>query len=169
MRVSKSWRHFPFWVNFSSVVFQVCGTPEYIAPEVILRQGYGKPVDWWAMGIILYEFLVGCVPFFGDTPEELFGQVVSGKNQGILTPNPDNSIMIEKISAWWMIKRVEKKVPITLHWRRSMICILRPGHTKPVDEHLSGYFVWCVSLIGLTSAAVVELASESSARVQFSE
>ena len=45
---------------------------------MIFRQGYGKPVDWWAMGIVLYEFLVGCVPFFGDTPEELFGQVVSG-------------------------------------------------------------------------------------------
>lgn len=58
---------------------QVFGTPEYIAPEVILRQGYGKPVDWWSMGIILYEFLVGCVPFFGETPEELFAHTVNGK------------------------------------------------------------------------------------------
>jgi microtubule-associated serine/threonine kinase len=48
---------------------QIFGTPEYIAPEVILRQGYGKTIDYWSMGIILYEFLVGCVPFFGETPE----------------------------------------------------------------------------------------------------
>lgn len=58
---------------------QVFGTPEYIAPEVILRQGYGKPVDWWSMGIILYEFLIGCVPFFGNTPEELFAHTVQGE------------------------------------------------------------------------------------------
>lgn len=55
---------------------QVFGTPYYIAPEVILRQGYGKPVDYWSMGIILYEFLVGCVPFISDTPEGLFDHVI---------------------------------------------------------------------------------------------
>nr|XP_014351941.1 PREDICTED: microtubule-associated serine/threonine-protein kinase 3-like [Latimeria chalumnae] len=85
---------------------QVCGTPEYIAPEVILRQGYGKPVDWWAMGVILYEFLVGCVPFFGDTPEELFGQVVSDE---IVWPDGDDVLPVDSQD---LITRLLKQNPL---------------------------------------------------------
>uniref|UniRef100_A0A6Q2XDN0 non-specific serine/threonine protein kinase n=1 Tax=Esox lucius TaxID=8010 RepID=A0A6Q2XDN0_ESOLU len=85
---------------------QVCGTPEYIAPEVILRQGYGKPVDWWAMGVILYEFLVGCVPFFGDTPEELFGQVVS---DDIIWPDGEDALPAD---AQDMITRLMRQSPL---------------------------------------------------------
>lgn len=68
---------------------QVCGTPQYIAPEVILRQGYGKPVDWWSMGVVLYEFLVGCPPFFGETPDELFSQAI---NAEIEWPDGDDAL-----------------------------------------------------------------------------
>ncbi|XP_009978668.1 PREDICTED: microtubule-associated serine/threonine-protein kinase 3, partial [Tauraco erythrolophus] len=85
---------------------QVCGTPEYIAPEVILIQGYGKPVDWWAMGIILYEFLVGCVPFFGDTPEELFGQVISDE---IMWPEGDEALPTD---AQDLITRLLRQSPL---------------------------------------------------------
>ena len=35
--------------------YTLCGTPEYIAPEILLNKGHGKPVDWWAMGILIYE------------------------------------------------------------------------------------------------------------------
>ncbi|XP_075857640.1 microtubule-associated serine/threonine-protein kinase 3 isoform X2 [Microcebus murinus] len=99
---------------------QVCGTPEYIAPEVIFRQGYGKPVDWWAMGVILYEFLVGCVPFFGDTPEELFGQVVSDE---IMWPEGDEALPAD---AQDLITRLLRQSPMDR---------LGTGGTHEVKQH----------------------------------
>ncbi|CAK6976607.1 microtubule-associated serine/threonine-protein kinase 3-like%2C partial [Scomber scombrus] len=58
------------------------GTAVYLAPETILQVGYGKPVDWWALGIILYVFLVGETPFYGNNYRELFDQVIEGVSAG---------------------------------------------------------------------------------------
>ncbi len=48
--------------------YTLCGTPEYIAPEVLLNQGHGKGVDWWTLGILLFEMLAGQPPFVDDEP-----------------------------------------------------------------------------------------------------
>ena len=57
---------------------EVYGTPDYIAPEVILGQGYGFAVDWWSMGVILYQLLVGATPFWSTTVQDLFDEITNG-------------------------------------------------------------------------------------------
>ncbi|XP_060575338.1 serine/threonine-protein kinase LATS2-like isoform X1 [Ruditapes philippinarum] len=52
------------------------GTPNYIAPEVLLRQGYKSCCDWWSVGVILYEMLVGQPPFYAQTPQETQYKVI---------------------------------------------------------------------------------------------
>ncbi|CAJ0926562.1 unnamed protein product [Ranitomeya imitator] len=58
----------------------ITGTYHYVAPEVILQKGYGRPIDWWAIGIILYEFLTGHVPFNGTETKNIFSIVSSRVN-----------------------------------------------------------------------------------------
>uniref|UniRef100_A0A8C6EG62 Protein kinase C n=1 Tax=Microcebus murinus TaxID=30608 RepID=A0A8C6EG62_MICMU len=52
-----------------------CGTPDYIAPEILLGQKYNHSVDWWSFGVLLYEMLIGQSPFHGQDEEELFHSI----------------------------------------------------------------------------------------------
>ncbi|XP_016410846.1 serine/threonine-protein kinase N1-like isoform X3 [Sinocyclocheilus rhinocerous] len=54
-----------------------CGTPEFLAPEVLTDTSYTRAVDWWGLGVLIYEMLVGESPFPGDDEEEVFDSIVN--------------------------------------------------------------------------------------------
>ncbi|KAL0127869.1 hypothetical protein PUN28_003248 [Cardiocondyla obscurior] len=55
----------------------ILGTPDYLAPELLLKQGHGPAVDWWALGICLYEFCTGLPPFNDETPQAVFTNILA--------------------------------------------------------------------------------------------
>ena len=68
----------------SDITFTMCGSPEYYSPEMLRKTGYNKSHDFWTLGIILYEMLIGCTPFLDSDPLKIYQKINIGK---ILFPN----------------------------------------------------------------------------------
>lgn len=86
------------------LAFSTVGTPDYIAPEVLLKKGYGKEVDWWSLGVILYECLIGYPPFYGDDPISTCRKILHWKS-----------------TLKWPSDRIRSLSPACLDFLRSLI------------------------------------------------
>ncbi|KAL8263616.1 hypothetical protein R6Q59_021746 [Mikania micrantha] len=63
--------------NRRMLAYSIVGTPDYIAPEVLLKKGYGRECDWWSLGAIMYEMLLGYPPFYSDEPMSTCRKIVN--------------------------------------------------------------------------------------------
>ncbi|TYZ63247.1 hypothetical protein PybrP1_009438 [[Pythium] brassicae (nom. inval.)] len=91
--------------------FGRCGTPDYLSPEIILGVPHGPPVDYWALGVILYEMLVGFPPFNDDTVEAIFNNILERQ---ILWPDGEKCLSPDAIDL--ISKLLEPDPALRLGW-----------------------------------------------------
>jgi len=70
---------FGFAKEIHGNTYTLCGTPDYLAPEILTGKGHGKGVDWWCLGILIYEMIASFPPFYDDDPQRTYAKILYKK------------------------------------------------------------------------------------------
>ncbi|GAB7348771.1 hypothetical protein MBLNU459_g7499t2 [Dothideomycetes sp. NU459] len=98
---------FGFAKEVPDITWTLCGTPDYLAPEVVSSKGYNKSVDWWSLGILIFEMLCGFTPFWDSgSPLKIYENILRGRVKYPPYVHPDAQDLLSKLITHDLTKRL---------------------------------------------------------------